>query len=57
MACRLQSAIKDRDPHCEYKLLMTKDLYSSIRADVPVGKFQKPYVVVVTLLEGKKLNA
>lgn len=56
MACRLQSAIKDRDPHCEYKLLMTKDLYSSIRADVPVGKFLKALRSGRNIAGGKEIE-
>jgi class 3 adenylate cyclase len=34
VACRLQGAIKDKDPAPQYKILMTNHLYNSLKCDL-----------------------
>jgi class 3 adenylate cyclase len=56
VACRLQSAIKDRDPRPANKMLMTKHLYNSIEDDVTPWKFQEAERTLRNIAGGRKLR-
>lgn len=56
VACRLQSAIKDRDPKPANKMLMTKHLYNWIKDDVTSWKFSEAERTLRNIAGGKKLH-
>jgi len=56
VACRLQGAIKDRDPRPANKLLMTKHLFDAIKRDVRQWRCKQVTRMLKNVAGGRKIS-